>query len=34
MPMVTELVRVVNYHEGFPSITSHDPLITWYCEFM
>ena len=29
MPMATKLDRVVNYHEEFLPIKSHDPLITW-----
>ena len=28
----TKLGRVVIYHEGLPSITPHDPLITWSYE--
>ena len=32
MPMTTKLGRVVTYHEGFPSIKSHDPLVVWSCK--
>ena len=30
--LTTKLRRVVIYHEGLPSITPHDPLITWSYE--
>ena len=32
MSMATKLYRVVTYHEGLPSIKSHNPLITWSYE--
>ena len=32
MPMTTKFGRVLTYHEGLPSIKSHDPLIMWFCE--
>ena len=32
MSMVTKLCRVVTYHEGLPTIRSHDPLTTWSCK--
>ena len=34
MPVVTKLGRMVTYHEGLPSIISHDLLITWSCEII
>ena len=32
MPMTTKFGRVLTYHEGLPSLKSHDPLIMWFCE--
>ena len=32
MPMATKLRKVVTYHEEFPTIKLHDPLIPWSCE--
>ena len=32
MPMATKFDRMVTYLEGFPPITSRDPLIAWACE--
>ena len=34
MAMAIKLGIVVTYHEGFPPIKSHDPLIMWSCIVM
>ena len=31
--MTTKLIKAVTYNEEFPSIRSHDPLITWSVDF-
>ena len=33
MSMVNKPSRMVTYNEELPSIKSHDPLITWDCDF-
>ena len=32
MPMATKLVRGLTYHQGIPTIKSHDPLASWSCK--